>query len=205
MLPNREGYEVTRIRRCEFSAGDRIMCRANGGGFLNGEIQKIDRIDGSRLHCADGRSLDAGKFKFVDHGYAVTSHKSQSKTVDHVIVAASRLNQKSAYVACSRGRISCSIHTPDKGELLRSLPAGTRHAALDFPQSKKEPVKDGRLAAWASKSMVRDLSTIRNLVCLNPKALLIDAAIRMGGRALQWWKDQLVDRQPELERRAIER
>jgi DNA-binding transcriptional ArsR family regulator len=65
------------------------------------------------------------------HGYVVTSHKAQGRTHQHVIVSAEWLDAKSAYVACSRGKISCTIHTPDKARLLQRLPEGTRRAALD--------------------------------------------------------------------------
>ena len=47
-------------------------------------------------------------------------------------MAAARLDAKSAYVACSRGRELCSIHTPDKAALMAYLPEGNRLAALDL-------------------------------------------------------------------------
>ena len=65
------------------------------------------------------------------HGYVVTSHKAQGWTADHVIVAAERFTAKGAYVACSRGRQSCIIHTPDKARLMERLPEGNRRAGLD--------------------------------------------------------------------------
>jgi len=46
-------------------------------------------------------------------------------------VAAARLDAKSSYVACSRGREMCSVHTPDKATLMAHLPEGNRLAALD--------------------------------------------------------------------------
>jgi ATP-dependent exoDNAse (exonuclease V) alpha subunit len=65
------------------------------------------------------------------HGYVVTSHKAQGWTADHVVLAAERLTSKGAYVACSRGRRSCIVHTPDKARLIERLPEGNRRAALD--------------------------------------------------------------------------
>ena len=60
------------------------------------------------------------------------SRKSQSNTADHVVVAVERLNGKAAYVACSRGRYTCTVHTPAKAALLAELPEGSRLAALEF-------------------------------------------------------------------------
>jgi len=70
-------------------------------------------------------------FKQWTHGYVVTSHKAQGRTCERVVVAAARLDAKSSYVACSRGRELCSVHTPDKAALMAHLPEGNRKAALD--------------------------------------------------------------------------
>ena len=89
-LPLKSGsFSVARPRSIEIAAGDRILIRANdrNARLLNGEILSIQRIEGSHLHLADGRRIDTAKFREFTHGYAVTSHASQSKTVDHVIVA----------------------------------------------------------------------------------------------------------------------
>jgi ATP-dependent exoDNAse (exonuclease V) alpha subunit len=58
------------------------------------------------------------------HGYAVTSHAAQGKTVDEVLVVASSrslpaVHQEQFYVSISRGRERCQIFTDDS-DLLRS-------------------------------------------------------------------------------------
>jgi hypothetical protein len=63
--------------------------------------------------------------------YMVTLHKAQGWTADNVVVAAERLTSRGAYVACSRGRRSCIVHTPDKARLIERLPEENRRAALD--------------------------------------------------------------------------
>src|SRR5580658_975322 len=134
-LPLRSCYfAVCRPRPLGVAAGDRILIRANDRKtrLMNGEIVHVVGIDSGVLQLADGRTIDTAKFREFTHGYAVTSHASQSKTVDHVIVAAERLDAKSAYVACSRGRHTCTVHTPDKAALLDRLPSGNREAALDM-------------------------------------------------------------------------
>ena len=125
---------ISRPQPLEVAVGDRLLIRANDrkAKVFNGEILTVARMEGPRLRFSDGRSIDTARFKAFTHGYAVTSHASQSKTVDHVIVAAERLDAKAAYVACSRGRLTCTVHTPDKQALLDRLPAGNRTAALDM-------------------------------------------------------------------------
>ena len=154
-LPLKSGaYNVSRTRPLEVAAGDRILIRANDrhARLLNGEIVSIVGIESGILHLADGRTIDTARFREFTHGYAVTSHASQSKTVDHVIVAAERLDAKSAYVACSRGRHTCTVHTPDKAALLDRLPTGNREAALDMLKvelTQKKALTHERWGFWA--------------------------------------------------------
>ncbi len=72
-------------------------------------------------------------FRAYAHGYAVTSHKSQGRTADHVIVCAARLDAKATYVAFSRGRKSALCFTPNRDALIGGVPSrsANRQSALD--------------------------------------------------------------------------
>ena len=72
---------------------------------------------------------------------------------------------KGAYVACSRGRESCVVHTPDKDRLVERLPEGNRRAALDIlSQSPASAAVLSRLEAWkelaarAARQIVRQFA-----------------------------------------------
>ena len=139
-LPLRsKAFSVSRSHELPVATGDRILIRANlpSAKLINGEIVTVAEIADGRLHFADGRILDTRYRPPIAHGFAVTSHASQSKTVDHVIVAAERLDAKAAYVACSRGRYSCTVHTPDTQNLLSHLPQGNRTAVQDLISRKE--------------------------------------------------------------------
>ena len=86
------------------------------------------------------------------HGYAVTSHKSQGRTCDEVIVCAARLDAKAAYVAFSRARQQAAGYTPDKAALFAALPDShrPRQAALDL----WTPARTRRLV-WARQIIAR--------------------------------------------------
>ena len=128
-----DSFDVSRSRRIEVAPGDKVLIRANDKrlGLVNGQVLTISAIapDGA-LQTKEGIRVPA-EFGQWCHGYLVTSHKAQGWTADHVLVAAERLTTKGAYVACSRGRKSCTIHTADKARLLERLPEGNRLAALD--------------------------------------------------------------------------
>ena len=128
-----DSFNVARPRQIEVSPGDKILIRANDKrlGLTNGQGLTISGIapDGA-LQTKEGLCVPADSREWC-HGYVVTSHKAQGRTSDHVVVAAERLTSKGAYVACSRGRRSCIVHTPDKARLMEKLPEGNRRAALD--------------------------------------------------------------------------
>ena len=126
-------FDVGRLRSIEVATGDKVLIRANRKrlGLINGQVLTVRHVeaDGS-LATSEGVTIPP-TFRQWCHGYVVTSHKAQGRTCEHVIVAAERLDAKAAYVACSRGRLSCSVHTPDKQRLLERLPEGSRKAAMD--------------------------------------------------------------------------
>jgi conjugative relaxase-like TrwC/TraI family protein len=133
-------FAVARPKTIEISVGDRLLIRANDRTtkLINGETVEVANLNGGRIGLRDGRTINSARFASFSHGYAVTSHKSQSQTVDEVIVAAAQLNAKSAYVACSRGRQRCIVFTPDGKALLTRLGSGDRLAVLDVGMPREK-------------------------------------------------------------------
>ncbi|WP_415909616.1 hypothetical protein [Oleiharenicola sp. Vm1] len=87
-----------------------------------------------------------------------------------MVVAAARLDAKAAYVACSRGRSSCTLHTPDKNALIGGLPSGERKAALDVVES-----------AGLFARALKDIST---RACEEPSNMPSQALGHIGWRAI---------------------
>lgn len=140
-------FDVLRTSTQEICKGERLLVLSNDRhqGLTNGELINVREINLGVITTTEGKTIDTRRFSTLGYGYAVTSHKAQSKTVEHVVVAAERLDAKSAYVACSRGRESCSVHTPDRLHLLSHLPDGNRTAALEaLGVSKQAPVRHER-------------------------------------------------------------
>lgn len=121
-------FDVGLKRQVEVSEGDRILLQSNDKkqGLINGKVVTVERVeaDGSVI-MKDGLVVPSSYRQFT-HGYVVTSHKSQGKTADHVVIAAAKLDERAAYVATSRGSQSCDIHTPDTEHLI----AGARQSNL---------------------------------------------------------------------------
>ena len=65
-------------------------------------------------------------FGHLTHGYVVTSHVSQGATVDEVFAGISSqsfpaTNERTAYVAMTRGRQKAVVYTDDRKELLKAV------------------------------------------------------------------------------------
>ncbi len=117
--------DVGERRKLKIAAGDKLLLQANTASkrFINGELVEVRSIQGDSLVLADGRIIPPN-YRTFTHGYAVTSHAAQGKTVDEVLVVASSrslpaINQEQFYVSISRGRECCQIFTDD-AERLRS-------------------------------------------------------------------------------------
>ena len=74
-----------------------------------------------------------GDYTQMTHGYAVTAHRSQGKTVDEVIVSADGMSRELFYVAASRGRDRISVITSDAEALRCSVErSGARQSATEL-------------------------------------------------------------------------
>lgn len=155
----RGGFDVCSPREIEVATGDTLLLRANdkARGLINGTLVEIESVKDGKITGRDGVVIDTKSFGRLSHGYALTSHKSQGKTCDRVIVAAAKLDAKAAYVACSRGRTSCSLHTPDKATLLTSISTGDRALVAEQPgflsatrgrESARAIPEPVRIASW---------------------------------------------------------
>ena len=118
-------FDVGEKRQLKIAAGDKLLLQANTARkrFINGELVEVRAIQGDSVLLADGRVIPEN-YRTFTHGYAVTSHAAQGKTVDEVLVVASfrslpAVSQQQFYVSISRGRERCQIFTDD-AERLRS-------------------------------------------------------------------------------------
>jgi conjugative relaxase-like TrwC/TraI family protein len=117
-------FDVGEKRKLKIAAGDKLLLQSNWQKkFINGELVEVKAVQSDSVLLADGRVIPAD-YRTFTHGYAVTSHAAQGKTVDEVLLVASSrslpaINQEQFYVSISRGRERCQVFTDD-AEMLRS-------------------------------------------------------------------------------------
>jgi conjugative relaxase-like TrwC/TraI family protein len=151
-LTQARSFSVHERMEIEVAAGDKLLMIGNrkepGFRATNGELTTVRSVEKGIINLEDGRSVPANYREFT-HGYAVTAHRSQGKTVDHVIVSADAMKQELFYVAASRGRQGISIVTSDVERLGESLGVSmARPSAMelanDIAQQKMSPKDDIR-------------------------------------------------------------
>ncbi|HUI08510.1 MAG TPA: MobF family relaxase [Verrucomicrobiae bacterium] len=168
-------FDVGVSRELKVAAGDWLLLQANHGKeFINGERVQVREISGGSIALTDGRVLP-GTFNTFTHGYAVTSHSSQSKTVDDVLLVASSrsfaaVNREQFYVSISRGRKRVHVFTDDAELLARRVTdSHERKAAVELQGLRDELAKLGFLrqpqqsqnVSTAARMVHQDFRTVR--------------------------------------------
>ena len=128
----------------EIAPNDKLLPMANRSepGFrtTNGELVTVARIDEQgRIHLQDGRVLPEN-YKQFTHGYAVTAHRSQGKSVDAVVISADGMRKDLFYVAASRGRENITVVTTDRNLLRESVARSEgRQSASELSRKVQQP------------------------------------------------------------------
>ncbi len=151
LLPLKQApnYEVYRKEDRMLAVGDRVRFTKNHRSFDNhridnGTIRTIREFDKDGRIVLDNGWVIGKEHGHLTPGYVVTSHASQSKTVDHVIIAqgaesfaASDMMQ--FYVSVSRGVFKVSVYTDEKDALIKAVDrTRERMSGVEFLQQGRE-------------------------------------------------------------------
>jgi conjugative relaxase-like TrwC/TraI family protein len=140
-------FEVYRPAALTLAAGDRVRITASGTTkdgehrLSNGDLRTVKGFTSRGDLVIDNGWVIDRDFGHLALGYVITSHASQGRTVDRVIVGQSSesfpaSNQRQFYVSASRGKHQALIFTDDKKALLKAVARPDEAlSATDFAQS----------------------------------------------------------------------
>lgn len=106
-----------------FAKGDRLLFTPNDQnlGVRNGMLARVEKVDGKNITILlDNEennepnliTFSPAQFPHIDHGYAVTIHRSQGSTLDRSFVLSSQtLDNNLAYVALTRHKQEANFYT----------------------------------------------------------------------------------------------
>ena len=141
--------------------------REPGFRATNGELVTVSRIgEQGRIHLQDGRALPEN-YKQFTHGYAVTAHRGQGKSVDAVLTSADGMRKELFYVAASRGRDSIAVVTSDRDVLRESVAHSVaRQSASELSRKAQEPSLETLKPSLRERER-REQPIARELACDN--------------------------------------
>lgn len=163
--PKRVGLYTT--RSLDLSPGDRILFTENNrsAGFQNNETGTVVVAENGQVEIKKDNgqtvTIDPTKTHTLDHGWAVTVHRSQGRTIDRAFVAgmASKVATAAlAYVACSRERWHLQIFTDNVKKLQQAwAKVADRQTALDATRAAQDQEPDAlQKARDAVRAMVQE-------------------------------------------------
>ena len=131
-LEQAKRFQTYRPREISLAAGDLIRVTKNGQTLdeqhrlNNGSIYRVRDFDARGNIILDNGWTVSKEFGHLSHGYVVTSHASQGKTVDRVFIGESAeslgaASREQFYVSASRGREQVTVYTDDKHRLLEAI------------------------------------------------------------------------------------
>src|SRR5580700_11716419 len=127
----------------QVSVGDQIRVtagfREGKNVYKNNDIAEVREITNTELVLHDGRRMRRNGAR-IDQGVCITSHASQCRTVDQVVVLADGSDAKAWYVSLSRAREAMHVYTRHKAALRQSvMHPGERKSVWELIQALSKP------------------------------------------------------------------
>lgn len=161
-------FEVYRPTQLALAVGDRVRITAGGKTkdgkhrLSNGSLLTVEGFTKRGDIIVDHGWVIDRDFGHLTHGYVLTSHASQGDTVDKVLVAIASqslpaTNQRTGYVALTRGREQAVLFTDDRKELLKAI------SRPDEPLSATELAESTNGKATLRDRLAKSLAVARRL------------------------------------------
>ncbi len=152
-LSESQRFTVYEPKKIGITTGDKIRITGNsksieGKHLFNGTTYNVNGFDGQgNIKLSNGSTLpkDFGHFNL---GYVSTSHASQGKTADKVIISQSSATFRASsmeqfYVSVSRGKQGIAIYTEDKQHLKQAVSeSGQRISATELMAKRKQQTQE---------------------------------------------------------------
>ena len=123
--PSAKGkWDVLVSSTMQVSVGDQIRVtagfREGKNVFKNNDVAQVREVTDTELVLHDGRRMRRNGAR-IDQGICITSHASQCRTVDQVVVLPDGADAKGWYVSLSRARAAMHVYTRNKTALRQSV------------------------------------------------------------------------------------
>ena len=166
--PSAKGkWDVLVSSTMQVSVGDQI--RVTGGFregknvFKNNDIAQVQEVTDTELVLHDGRRMRRNGAR-IDQGVCITSHASQCRTVDQVVVLPDGADAKGWHVSLSRAREAMHVYTRDKAALRQSvMQLGERKSVWELVQITRKSKPQFRCAMKPDLRAARQMEIVREI------------------------------------------
>ena len=168
-LSSASHFSVFNENSISVSVGDRVRLTRNaklksGRRLFNGNIHTITEISKDGFVTLDEKHRVNSDIGMLDFGFVSSSHASQGKTTNKVIICQSSLSFEASsleqfYVSVSRGRDAVTIFTDSKSDLLGAVSdPSNRMLAIEL---EKEAREEEELEPVVQQQMSNEVELLR--------------------------------------------
>jgi hypothetical protein len=170
-LDQAERFQIYRPASLSLAAGDVVRITQNGQtadkkhALHNGSLYRVRRFSKSGDIVLQNGWTVSKEFGHLAHGYVVTSHASQGKTVDRVFIGQSSgsfpaSSREQFYVSASRARESVTVYTDRRVALREAIThSDERLSAMDLFHPEHER-QEWMVRQRHERDVVADLSAV---------------------------------------------
>lgn len=200
-LKHSNHFQVYETGSLPLAYGDQVRITQNGYSLdnhrlNNGAVYRVKGFTDEKNIILENDWVLPNDYGNLAHGYCVTSHASQGKTVDRVFLAQSAdsfsaSSREQFYVSVSRGREKVTIYTDDKNALKESIRgSGARLSATELTQ--ETPEKKNREFAFTVNRLVGYVRSVADKTA--------NAILEKYGRSVSYAQERLHELQQEYQR-----
>jgi len=166
--PSAKGkWDVLVSSTMQISVGDQIRVtagfREGKNVFKNNDVAQVREITNAELVLHDGRRMRRNGAR-IDQGICITSHASQCRTVDQVVVLPDGADAKAWYVSLSRARDAMHVFTRNKAALRQSvMQPGERKSVWELVKDERRWDYQSRAAMMPDLWAARQAEIVREI------------------------------------------
>lgn len=163
-------YQIYKEENLPLAIGDKIRLTKNitigKTKLYNGSVHEVVGFENGCPITENGLRITAGGYT---HGYVSTSHSSQGKTTDKVVITQTSLSAAASsleqfYVSLSRGRYEVKIFTDNQAELLENIKfSAQRMLAIELEEKEAKRRRVNRGSEEKQRSHT-DLAQFRRVI-----------------------------------------
>jgi conjugative relaxase-like TrwC/TraI family protein len=160
-------YQIYTEQKREFSNGDKIVFLKNDKNLLikNGQSATIEKIENNniivKLEIGKSINIDTSQYNFINHGYALTTTKSQGMSAERgIILDDGRSDFSSDYVKISRFKHDVKIFSASSLENIKQR-AGIFQEQVSFSKKSEIDIFDSKKAVNILSDTMKQQQQIR--------------------------------------------